>query len=261
MDEYLNDFEGAEVQEPAEPDTAEDITEAVEIENEETGAEDVEPAVPQETGRTQADAAFAELRRRAEQAERGNAEAEQRISRMTELLNRLGFRGGDADSVTDDAVAHLEQTTPEAVKQQRLQTQYENMQRQAVMDELHALREMEAERNLQADLKAFGKIDPSVKTAADLEQKYPNYLRALSGISGQEKANPEVRELLFRAEFERQSAKAVKAPAKVGKVNAKTNVEKEYFSNDELDKLTAKDLDDPKVLEKAIKSMEKIKSV
>lgn len=257
MEDYLNDIEGAEVQEPAEPEAVNEETADIE----DAGAEDQEVADPEteKTGRTEADAAFAEMRRRAEQAERMSAQERARTERMTEILERLGFRGRNADDVADEAIAHIEQTTPEEVRKQRMSSEYETAQRQAMIDEINALRAAEAQRTVDEDMRVFKKIDPSLKSVADLENKYPAFLKAVSGLADADKVNPEIRELLFRAEYERQSARAVKAPPKVGKVNAKTSVDKDYYTNSELDNLTGKDLDNPEVLEKAIKSLTKLK--
>ena len=47
------------------------------------------------------------------------------------------------------------------------------------------------------------------------------------------------------------------APPVTGRINSKTVVEKEYFTEKELNSLSSKDLDDPAVLAKALKSMTK----
>ena len=65
--------------------------------------------------------------------------------------------------------------------------------------------------------------------------------------------------MLYDAMETRQSKEAT-VPPKIGKVNVKTETERNYYTNKELDSLTGKDLDDPAVLDKAIKSLTKLKT-
>ena len=127
------------------------------------------------------------------------------------------------------------------------------------MEEVEALRDREAKRVMEDDLKAFQKIDPSLKTLDELPELYFQML-ASSGENGK---NPDFREALFRTVTGMQEAKKIKPPPAIGRLNTKTEAEKEFYSEKELEYLEAHPdkLDDPKVREKAIRSMTKLKKL
>lgn len=257
--------QGGNEQGLAEPVTEnEDLT----VDTETTGEKEQEVAEPAgETaegneGKTQskeANAAFAQIRRRAEEAERQAAESRDKINRMTGILNRLGFAGESPEAAADSALSHVTGKPVDEIRREREAAQQHSQLTQALIAEVEALRNEKAQGEVDADIKRFKVIDPELKGVEDLERRYPAFLEAIRNLSDEDKRNPELRELLFRSAVSMKAEKTVSSPPKIGKVNSKTEVEKEFFTEKELDNLTAAELENnPKLLEKALKSMTKL---
>jgi hypothetical protein len=87
-------------------------------------------------------------------------------------------------------------------------------------------------------------LDPSVKSLDALGEDYYNLIRAgFDGVTA------------FTAIKAKANISKKEAPPVVGRINSKTVVEKDYFTDKELNSLSKKDLDDPAVLAKAMRSM------
>lgn len=234
---------GAKEQEAAEP--AGNVESTGEVEGvDSTGEkeqETAEPAQDTKPGKTGADRAFAKLRREKEEQQR-------QLSRMMEIYKSLGFDGSDPDDAADRAEAHRTGRDVAAVREERQREQSREQEMERQRSELNFLRAQEIRRRMAEDLKAVQKIDPSVKSLADLGGDFAKLIRA--GVD----AATATRAILAQ----RESTQA-KPPAKAGKVNAKSGAERDYFTNEELDKLTAEELDDPRVMEKAMRSLTRLK--
>lgn len=211
----------------------------------------------------EANAAFAQIRRRAEEAERQAAESRDRVSRMTGILNRLGFEGESPEAAADSALSHVTGKPVEEIRREREAAQQHSQLTQALIAEVEALRGEKAQREVDEDLKRFKAIDPELKDVEDLEKRYPAFLEAIRNLSDEDKRNSELRELLFRSAVGMREAKKIKPPPAIGRLNTKTEAEKDFFTEKELNYLEAnpEKLDDPKVREKAIRSMTKLKKL
>ena len=172
---------GAEVQEVAEPaveemdvdlDSSEgDVDEGVEAQ------EVTEPA----SGKTSADEAFAEMRRRAALAESQLAEARKRNAELDEALG-LYFSGDDKVA---SAIAHYQERSVEEVRQEL----DERAELSALREENARYRqqaiEARAEVQMAADLKAVRALDPDVKSIDDLGQAFVD-MRFGGGLSAED---------------------------------------------------------------------------
>lgn len=187
------------------------------------------------------DAAFARMRREAEQVKKQN-------ELLAKTLQQFGFKGNSPEDVIDQANAHYLQKPLEEVRQQRINTekqQQEEAQRQA---ELEYYQSREIERLMTDDLKRIQKLDPTVKSLDELGEDYFNLIQA--GVSG---------EVAFEAVKAKRQRETKIPPAEVGKVNSNSKVEKDYYTPEEVDKLTEKELENPKIWEVVRKSMTKWK--
>lgn len=251
----------AEMPEVAEP--AQDVTEPVNDVETETpegeGEREPEPAAPadgdteeqgelpqgnqeaQKPQKATADEAFAKMRREL-------AEKEAKLRRLTETARRLGFTGRDPDEIADAAEAHFTGKPVEQIRQDRLTEQQQQNRVQAMAQELQKYQMQEVQQKMEADLAAIRKLDPGVKSLDELGPEYFKLIQA--GVSG---------EIAYRAVKGQQESTKAAPPQKIGKVNAKTKAEKDYYTSEELDKLTSADLDDPKVMEKAMRSLSRLK--
>ena len=207
---------GVEVQEVAEPVV------------EETGAEAQEVAEP--ARKTEADSAFAELRRRAEEAERQRAEYETQNKQMIEALG-LYFDGDNATDLAIAARANAKQISPEEER-----ARYEAEQaRQTMSAENKRLQEenlaLKVEQMMARDLSTIQQIDPDVKSLEDLGEAFANYIRAgLSSVDA------------YYAVKAREANEKITPPKTVGKV-ATTKGESSYFTKEEVEAMSDEEFD------------------
>lgn len=272
MDNFMS---GAEVQEVAEPVMMED-TQTVGTEEETLnqpmaeaeaeGAEEQEVAEPaaeaerEREDKLTADQSFAQMRRNEAEARRQAQEAAVRMQKMEEsqrrllgVLGNLGFHGTDVDEVTDRAVAHYTGKSVDEVRNARLQQEQEQQRVQQQMELTQRLQAQNREMAMQLvktrmaeDLAKIQKINPKVKDLNELGPGFGQLIR--QGIPA---------ERAYRVLAEEKKEAELTPPAKIGKVNAKTKAEKDFYTSEEVDKLTAAELDDPKVRAKVMRSMTK----
>lgn len=236
MDDYIN--ESAETQEVAEPEL--DVEESVETQ-EVAEPEEAEPTTEfyEEdeddadlgSGRTEQDAAFARMRRENQQ--------------MMQALQRY-FEGDTAEDLSINAMAYADQRDPDEYRKDWERDQeYETLkeENERLNEELLNAR---VERLMRDDLKAVQAIDPSIKSLDDLDESFVKYRTA--GLSASE--------AYWALKSHEQSSK-VKAPPAIGRV-ADTKVERDYFTSEEIDALTDEQLNDDKVWEKVMRSLERL---
>ena len=212
---------GAEEQEVAEPDTAESSTEVAE---------------EQAHQRTEMDAAFAEMRRQNQQLER-----EARM--MREALSTY-FEGETAEELSINANAYAQQRDPDEYRKEwEKQQDYERaIQENETLKE--QMLELEVDRRMESALRTIQEIDPSVKSLDELGQSFVNMIAA--GLSDKE---------AYYATLAMNSKEKVFAPSPIGKVSD-NRVERDYYTSEEIDNLTDEELDDPKIWEKVMRSMD-----
>lgn len=236
----------AEIQEAAEP--VEEVSNIAEASEKDLSAERQEAAEPAQSTRSDADRAFADMRRRWQSAEAEREIAAERADRARDILERMGFTGGDANSVFDAADAHLTGQSVNDIRNERESREKTEREMRAARAEVEYYRRAEAQRRMEQDLKTIQKIDPNVKSLDELGDEYFKLIR--SGISG---------ETAFNAIRAKEGRTEKKEPPKIGAVNSKTAEEKDYYTNDELNALTSRDLDDPKVYERAMRSLGRLR--
>lgn len=187
------------------------------------------------------DSAYAKIRREAEYVKKQN-------EMLAKTLEQFGFKGNSPEEVIDAANAHYLQKPIEEVRKQRENTekqQNEVSQREA---ELEFYRNKEIERLMADDLARIQKLDPTVKKLDDLGQDFFDLKAA--GIDA---------EIAFGVIQQKKQRETKIPPAEIGKVNSSSKDEKDYYSPEEVDKLTEKELENPKIWEVVRKSMTKWK--
>ena len=240
MDENIN--ESVETQEVAEPETeALESAETPEVAEPESEAETPEEEVEESTGKNDADAAFAEMRREIAKLRKDN-------EMMSGALGRY-FDGETAEELTINANAYAEQRDPDDYREEW----EHNQEFEAVQAENEELKEQllsaQVDRIMREDLAAVQAIDPSVKSLDELGDSFLKMrLNGENSLSAEE---------AFYAVKAMQLKEKVLAPDAIGKV-ADTKAERDYFTSEELDALTDEELDDPKIYEKAVRSMQKL---
>lgn len=226
------------------------VEEAVVAEQSEevTGVEEQEVASPvseeseQPSGKTEEDAAWARMRREAEQA-RAEAEAAQR--ELAELkasnearssaISRLTGRGEDAEiaalaevtGMSEDEVAEIYEREAESAQKDLRIEQLEEM-----------VDSIQSERLIQVDLERLRKIDPSLNSLEDLGPEYVRYMSVLDPDTGEPIMQPEDAYWAIKA---KQRANQATPPKEVGKV-ATGPAEKTRFSQAEIDAMSSDQL-------------------
>ena len=205
MDEAL---ESAETQEVAEPDTADNSTEEAE----------------QTSGRTESDAAFAEMRRQNQQLER-------EAKMMREALSRY-FEGETAEELSINANAYAEERDPDEYRKEWEREQdYERVTREN--EELRdQMLEMEIDKRMREGLREVQEIDPNVKSLDELGESFINMIAA--GLTTKE---------AYYATLAMKSKEKVFAPDPIGRVSD-NRVERDYYTSEELDNLTDEELEE-----------------
>jgi hypothetical protein len=260
MEEILSE----EIQEVAEP--VEEVVETSE-QTQEVAEPETQVEVPAEEKKVEErdyerDAAFANMRRSMEQAQKEKEETQKLFEAMKADKERLakafgmyGFNG-DVDEIEDQAKAHYSGKTVEEVRNERLQAQkvFEEQQRReqenlAKDNQIKDLQRQLYARILDDDLKKVQSIDPSIKSLDDLGADFAKM--RMSGVST---------DVAYHAVKSSLEANKKTPPPEMGKVNATQKADKTYYTQDEVDAMIAsndKALDNPGVLEKIRKSMTK----
>ena len=259
MEEEVLSVETQEVAEPVEEvvETSEQTQEVAEP----VAQEEVEKPKVEERD-YEKDAAFANMRRSMEQAQKEKEETQKLLEamkaekeRLTNSFGLFGFKG-DVDEIEDQAKAHYSGKTVEEVRNERLQAQkvIEEQQRreQETLAKDNQIKDLQRQlyaRILDDDLKAIQAKDPSIKSLDDLGKDFA--LMRSTGVSV---------DVAYNAVKSTLEANKKTPPPEMGKVNATQKADKTYYTQDEVDAMIAandKALDNPSVLEKIRKSMTK----
>lgn len=224
-----------------EPETGveeQEVAEPVD-ETQETGAEEPEVAEPEseeleESGSKATDAAFAKMRRRAEEAERKEAEAQAELEKMrakqdarVAALANMGVDDIDAmaeqTGMTREEVLETIQREEEAVEAE-IREKAKDIKIQELEDQILAER---VEREMAADLVELQKIDPSLKSLDDLGEDFVAYIAA--GLTAKQ-AYAAVKSM-------EKSTKPTPATPP-GRISETAPPEKDFYTEEEVDNMT-----------------------
>ena len=195
-----------ETQEVAEPETVE-------------SEESQEVAEPE---KSKADAAFAEMRRQLQAAEEEKRQ-------LNEALG-LYFDGETAEEKYLQAQAHYQERPLEEV-QQEIQAQKELKEKETQFEQLAQENlKLKAERAMEQGLKEIQSIDSSITDLRELGQDFANYIRA--GLSNTD---------AYYATIAKKNAQSVTPAKPVGDVSP-SETERDYYTEDEIDKMTTADI-------------------
>lgn len=222
---------GVEVQEAAEP--------AVNEQSQQTQTESV---------KTEKDSYFADMRRKQEldRMRETNAQLQQQLTAAQQAFYSY-FDGGTLQEQMDFALAQTGGVDVSEIKAER-----EEQDRVSRLEnQLKFYQEREIEKRMEDDLKEIQAIDPTVTSLDDLPKTF-------LALRFNKDANMTAKEAFLASKAIQQQTKRPK-PASTGSMVGTGSPEKEFFTNAELDKLNKKDLSDPKVYEKAMRSMARLK--
>ena len=228
--------------------TSVEMSEVAEPTEEVTGVEEQETAEPvseeseEPTGKTEEDAAWARMRREAEQAKKDLEAAQQELAEIkasnearTSAFSRLTGRDENAEiaalaevtGMSEDEVAEIYEREAESAQKDLRIEQLENM-----------VSTIQGERLYQADLERLRKIDPSLTDLESLGPEYMRYMQATDPETGAPIMEPEDAYWAIKA---KERANQATPPKEVGKV-ATGPAEKTRFTAQEIDAMSSEQL-------------------
>ena len=235
----------------AESENTEEVAELPETESEDSGEKEPEAAeleseeeVEEQDSKT--NAAFAEMRRRAEEAERLAEELQQQLEEESaereareEAIAELT---GEEEDAVYKAIADAEGISIEEVKEQ-IEAEVE---RQALVRENERLREQleqiqneaaeaEADKAIADDLAEIRKIDPSVKGLDDLPDGFEDF-RLVQLPDGSQMTATQA----YFAAKQMNEGTRITPPEEIGKVK-QAEPEKDYYTEAEVQNMTSKE--------------------
>jgi len=234
-------------------ETVEETSEVADVDAEvNTGAEEV--ANPQtETEQTpEENSKFAEFRRAKEQAEREAQLERERTNSFIQKLNEYGFQGKSPDEIQAEIEASKqgieldEYLSKQQIEKKKLDDLIQNDPR---ILEAEKLKQQIA---LESDLKYVREAYPDIqaKSVFELGDKFIELMK-----TGQVDA---VTAYEVQLRFNEKNTKTL--PPKIGAVDEKVTTEKDFYTSEEVDRLTDKDYDkDPTLFKKVRDSMLKWK--
>jgi hypothetical protein len=232
---------GAEEQEVAEPapettDQGAEEQEVAEPASEEAESEDAGEAET-ESGKTEADARFAEMRRQLEESESARAEIENELASLKakQEAREAAMENMDIDDI--DAIAEQAGITREEVmeaiqrEEEAAEAELESKQKDHQIAQLQEeLEGIYIEREIERDLATLQKLDPSIKTVDDLDDKFLDYVGA--GLSAED---------AYYAVKGRELSTRSTPPAAPGRISDTAPPEKDYFTEDEVNAMTSEE--------------------
>jgi hypothetical protein len=218
--------------------TTSEVTEVV-AENETTPV--VETAKPQSA---EENAKFAAARRQAE-AEKNALKAQN--DRLMQALGQYGYQGSPED-IADALFAQSQGISVEEATAQRQAAEAENAKYQQLESQIETYRPLAIKALMADDLAKIQTVNPEVKNLDDLGSDFFALMGALHDPI-----------LAYDALQAKKARETKPIPQDIGAVNSSSSKEKDFYTSAEVDRLTDKDLDNPKIMERVRASMLKWK--
>lgn len=241
----VNDMQEQNV-DAQQPEAVQGEVEQVETENTEPTEIQEEPAKPQQS--REENSAIAQFRKQAEAKERA---LQAQNDRLLSALNQFGYEGSP-EEIADALMAQTQNITVEEAKAQREATEQENQRLTQLQGENEYFKNIAIEKLMADDLakiKSTFKDDAKVQGINSLNELGEEFVKALNVTK-----DPVLAYDVLRA---KQARETKPTPPEIGGVNNSESKEKDYYTPEEVDKLTDKDYDNPKIMERVRQSMQK----
>lgn len=226
---------GGEVQELAAPEVNEQVAQAQETQ-------------PTAGVKTEKDSFYADMRRKQE-LETTREKYAQLEKQLEAANNALGafFEGNTLQERMDNANAQaLGVDVSKIVADREAREKISSLEQQ-----LEQYRAKDITKQMSDDLAEIKAIDPSITSLEDLPQSFIALrFNSVAPMSAKEA-------FIAVREIEKQTKQP--KPPSMGSMTGTGSHEAEFFTNEELNKLTKAQLSDPKIMEKAKKSMARLK--
>ena len=253
VEEQVAGYGGAETVSPEQQEAAEPAWQTMEAPGEAGGSGSPEQGGRKPQSREQ-NAAFAAARRQAEAEARA---AREETRRLMEVLGAYGYKGATAGELADTLEAQRRSITVEQLRTERAAEQERLRQAMEASPEMRQLRaEKEAlnrwkmERDFADDLAAIKKHNPKEEAGSVMDFGRDFMAARAMGVD-------------VITAYELAQAKKARekkpVPPDVGGIGSSSGIQKDFYTSDELDRLTSRELDDPKVFARAMASLHKLK--
>lgn len=241
--EDFNTFDDVQEQVVDAPETEPDTSEVAEVgEDINVPTTEAEPSAPVQSA--EENAKFAELRRKYEAEQKA---IKSQNDRLMAALSQYGYEGSP-EEIADALMAQTQGISQEEAKAQREAQEKAETERLQMQSETEFYKKIAIEKLMNDDLKTIQSVYPEVKSLNELGEEFFNLLGATR--------DP----ILSYEALQAKKAKTQKpVPQEIGAVNSSSSKEKDFYSPAEVDKLTEKDFDNPKIMEVVRKSMLKWK--
>ena len=200
-------------------------------------------------------AKYAAARREAErqlQAEREEkARLEAANQRLMQALKGYGYEGSP-EQIADQIEAARTGRDINEIRVEREMYEQQMLEKQRIEAELNELKNFKYSKLIEEDIATIKKAypDANINSIEDLGQEYINIMRTgtVDSVTAYE---------ILQA---RKAKTEVPKPPITGATNTSSTAEKDFYTSEEVDRLSEKDLDNPKIFETVRKSMLKWKN-
>ena len=221
------------------PEEAEEVI----VEEPEEPIEEV--AKPQQSA--EENSKFAEIRRKYESE---NKKIKAEFDRLLDSLKGYGYEGSPQE-IADALYAQNNGVSQEEAKAIREKEESALREKEELQSEIEMYKSLAIQKLMADDLAAIQKVYPTVKDLNDIGNEFFATLKALG-----DERDPVLAYEIVKA---KKDATTKKAPPEIGGVNQSSQKEKDFYTPAEVDKLTDKDYDNPKIMEAVRRSMSKWK--
>jgi hypothetical protein len=238
MEDFLNDVDASSEQVVDAQDTEATTSEVTEEVTTEPVVETAKPQSAEENAR------FAAARREAEsQAKALKAQND----RLMQALGQYGYQGSPED-IADALFAQSQGISVEEATAQRQAAEAENAKYQQLESQLETYRPLAIKALMAEDLAKVQTVNPEVKNLDDLGSDFFALMGALHDPI-----------LAYDALQAKKARETKPIPQDIGAVNSSSSKEKDFYTSAEVDRLTDKDMENPRIREVVRKSMFKWK--
>lgn len=241
--EDLNVLDGTQenvVDSQTEAEVTSEVTEPTNEDNS-TVEEVVEESHPRQQT-AEENAIFAEMRRKHD-AETQAIKAQN--DRLLSALNAYGY-DGSPEEIADTLMAQTQNITVEEAKAQREAIERENQQITQLQGENEFFKNIAIEKMMADDLSKIKEAYPEIKVK-HLDELGDDFFKALNATQ-----DPVLAYDVINAKKQRETKPT---PPEIGGVNNSSSKEKDFYTPQEVDNLTDKDYNNPKIMEIVRKSM------
>ena len=200
-------------------------------------------------------AKYAAARRKAEAEAKAIADEKARIEaenkQLLDALKGYGYEGSPQE-IADRLEAARTGRDINEIRVEREMYEQQMLEKQRIEAELNELKNFKYSKLIEEDIATIKKAypDANINSIEDLGQEYINIMRTgtVDSVTAYE---------ILQA---RKAKTEVPKPPITGATNTSSTAEKDFFTSEEVDRLSEKDLDNPKIFETVRKSMLKWKN-